>query len=230
MSATWYDAMIRSLKAFFNYGTNLYDLSIENPVSGLQLYNLDHKIKYIPLNEDIEPVKAICTKIQRFVIDLCLESGCRADEALNLRMADVEKDYVMLYTRKARHPNLSARKLPGPPCLNGYNPEADRIFGEYTTSQPPRFLVKDRQNLGQKPWGFRSLRHRVATLAIKNTMPLIELMYRLGHSNLSATQIYLHEIGWTEFVVRTFKNNINHNPSIQLINCACSSGDRATDF
>lgn len=124
------NAMIRSLKALFNYRINfLYDLSIKNPVSGLQLYSVDHKIKYIPLNEDIEAVKAICTTIQRLLIDFCLESGCRANEALNLRMADVGEDYVILYTRKARHSNLSARKLPKPPCLNGYNPKGERIFG-----------------------------------------------------------------------------------------------------
>lgn len=62
--------------------------------------------------------------------------------------ADVGEDYVILYPRKARHSNLTARKLPKPPCLNGYNPKVDRIFGAYTTSQPPRFLIKATQKLG----------------------------------------------------------------------------------
>jgi integrase len=195
------NAMIRSLKALFNYGISLYDLSIKTPVKGIQLHSVDNKIKYIPPDEDIESVKAVCTPIQRMLIDFCMETGCLANEALKLRMQDVGEDYVILYTRKARHSNLTPRKLPRPECLNGnFN---NRIFEEYTTSQPPRFLIKAIRQLGQKPWGFHSLRHRFASLAMKNGMPLIELMYRLGHSNLSTTQIYLQKIGWTEFVAKT---------------------------
>jgi integrase len=189
------NAMIRSLKALFNFGIRLYDLNIKNPVN-LELYSIDKKVKYIPPIEDIEAVRAVLNDRQRLMIDFCLQTGARINEVLNLKPEDVREDTIILYTRKSRHSDLTPRIIPRPDCLKGKF-KGNRIFDEYSTTQPPRFLIKAIKKLKQKVWGWHSLRHYFASHAIKNGMPLTELQYRLGHSSIQTTNIYLQKIGWT---------------------------------
>jgi len=181
------NGMIRCLKALFNFGIDLYDLNIKNPVKGVKPYSIDVKTKRIPTNAEIEAVKEICDKPERFLIDFCQETGCRINEALRLEKKDIGEDFIILYTRKSRNSNLTPRKIPKPKCLNRRLRKGKIFYWETT----PRFLEKRVKKLKQKRWGWHSLRHKFASEHSHKGTPIFELMSLLGHSSLKTTQNYL---------------------------------------
>jgi integrase len=61
----------------------------------------------------------------------------------------------------------------------------------------PGFLEKVIKDLKQPRWNWHCLRHRRASIWANDKMPLIEIMQRLGHSNLGTTQRYLQLLGFT---------------------------------
>ena len=92
------NAMLRSLKALFNYGINIYDLDIKNPCNGIGMYSIDNRIKYIPSDDDIETVKSLCDTEQLRLVQFVIDTGARINEPLCMTFADVHDDYVVLYT------------------------------------------------------------------------------------------------------------------------------------
>lgn len=182
------NAMLRIFKATFFYGINLYELDVKNPVTGIKLASVDNKLKYIPSDEDIEAVMAVCNEKQRLLVQFVMETGCRITEALNLTKNDVLSDFIVLYTHKAKNANLTPRRAKKPPCMAGLD-FTGRLFEEWNAY--PRFLEEKVRELNQKPWNWHNLRHRFASRLSKNGTPLFEIMILLGHSNLSTTQGYL---------------------------------------
>lgn len=187
------NTMLAIYKALFNHIINEYDLSMKNPCQGIKHYSVVKRLKYIPKDADIEAIKKICDKQQKFLIDFILETGARINEALKVKGSDIFDDYVVLYTRKSKNSNLVPRKIPKPNCLKGNKLEPDELLFPYWIEQP-KFLERKVNALEQKSWGFHNLRHRYASLLSKQGKPLYEIMSLLGHSNLSTTQIYLQLI------------------------------------
>ena len=191
------NAMIRSLKALFNYGIKYYDLDIKNPVVGLDMFPIDINLKYIPSSEDILAVKALCNAKQNFLIDFVDQTACRIMEAIRLKADDVHGDKTTLWTRKAKNSNLTPRTVPRPECLNGLEFRKGKgVFDDWETSIP-RFLAERVRILGQKKWSWHNLRHRRASIWASQGMTTLEIMARLGHSNLSTTMKYLQLLGFT---------------------------------
>jgi len=96
------------------------------------------------------------------------------------------------YTRKARNSNLTPRRIPKPDCLKIID-GTGKVF-HYSTL--PRFLERKIAKLNQKVCSWHSLRHLRASMWANSGMPLIEIMHRLGHSNISTTQGYLQLLGY----------------------------------
>ena len=182
------NAMLAIYKALFNHAIDRNELTIKNPCIGIELYPVNKKLKYIPSDEDIEAVKAICYDEQKNLIDFVKETGCRISEALRLKATDVNKDFIVLYTRKSRNSNLVPRKVPRPKCLKITGVE-DRVFSRW--SDTPKFLERKVKELKQRSWNWHNLRHRYASLLSKQGTPIFEVMTLLGHSNLKTTQNYL---------------------------------------
>jgi len=182
------NAMLRCLKALFNYGLKVYDLDIKNPCDRLDYYPVDKNLKYIPTNEEIEAVLKNCDDDQRFLIAFILETGARINEALRFSAKDILGDEIVLYTRKSKNSNLQPRKIPKPLCLQGLTFKG-RLFKSWTFY--PEFLKRKVRKLGHSYWNFHNLRHRYASRLSKEGRPLFEIMMLLGHSNLSTTQGYL---------------------------------------
>lgn len=183
------NAMIRCFKALFNYGIDLYDLDMKNPVRGVKFYPVDINLKYIPTDAEIEAVKAKCDERQKLLIDFCRETGGRINEALRLKKSDIGETALVLYTRKAKDSNLTPRKIPIPLCLKGKKFKQERIFPYWTGN--PKFLERKVRSLKQHPWGFHNLRHKYASELSRRGVPLFEIMSLLGHSSLKTTQNYL---------------------------------------
>ncbi len=188
------NAMIRVYKALFNYIINKHDLNMKNPVNGIDRFSVNRKLKYIPSDEDLDSIRAMCDEEQRMLIDFVKDTGCRISEALRLTGRDILDDSVILYTKKSYNSDLVPRKLPKPVCIKNLNIDLDeRLFSRWTGV--PRFLEDKVRESGQRSWNWHNLRHRRASIwHNKEKRPLYEVMVLLGHSNLKTTQGYLQLI------------------------------------
>lgn len=177
------NSMLRILKALFYHAINVHDVNMKNPCAGIKFYPVDQEIKYIPTNREIEAVLSKVDEQQQLLLLTALETGARVNELLRLKPKDILASELVLYTRKSKNSNLTSRKVPRPFCL----PDS---FAGFHWKGYPHFL--ERQTKGK--WGFHNLRHRFAAYQHSRGMPLYLLMERLGHSNLSTTQIYLRSL------------------------------------
>lgn len=184
------NAMLRAFKALFNHAISGHDLNMKNPCNGIKFFPVIRRLKYIPPDKDIQAIMDICTDEQKRLLQFLMETGCRINEALKLTGSDIIEEFIVLTTRKSKNSDLVPRKLLLPECLIGlsYLPD-QKIFAMW--DEQPKFLERKQKKLGQRSWGFHSLRHRKASLWSKEGKPLYELMVLLGHKNLSTTQKYL---------------------------------------
>ena len=186
--------MLNVFKALFNHAIDTYELEMRNPCLGIKPFSVKKKLKYIPSDNDIEAVRALCDNDQKLLIDFVAETGARINEPLQVTGKDIFEEYVILYTKKSRNSNIVPRKVPKPDCINGIQLKSDeRLFRNWIDT--PKFLERKIHCLNQKNWNWHNLRHRRASLWSKQGLPLYEIMSRLGHSNLTTTQKYLQMIG-----------------------------------
>lgn len=183
------NAMLKSLKALFNYGIDVLDLTIKNPCQKAKFYPIEHNLKKIPTDKEIADVRGKLNQEQRLLFDFVDETGCRIMEAIRLTHKDLENNLVILYTRKAKNSNLTPRIIPRPECLKGEF--LGIIFKEWNTY--PRFLEELADG-----WNWHNLRHRRASIWAASNMPIFEIMSRLGHNNMVTTMRYLQLLGFSK--------------------------------
>ena len=222
------NAMIRVMKAFFNYCIDIHDIQMKNPVKGIKLFPVSRNSKYIPSATDIQNMEKALNPEQLKLFRFVLETGCRITEALELTVLDVEKEYVIFRSRKSHHSDEVTRKVPRPDCLKDEDlPKTGYVFTAWTSiprflsdvqakmynanksdesddfddAQPDRYPKKRNGLYIYRPnrWNWHNLRHRAATIWASQNMPIIEIMYRLGHNNLVTTLGYLQLLGFTKF-------------------------------
>jgi site-specific recombinase XerD len=195
------NSMLRCLKAFFNYVIDIQEVDMKNPVKGLPKFSIDHKLKYIPPQSQINDVALHLNQAQWELYRFVEETGCRVMEAVRLRGDDCQprgrNPHVVLWTRKAKNSDLTPRRIPFPKCLRGAKRASQgRVYPEWNTY--PTFLYETVTALQIEPrWNWHNLRHRRATIWANEGMTILEIMTRLGHANLSTTQIYLQLLGFT---------------------------------
>lgn len=186
------NAMLRSIKALFNYAIRIFDIDTRNPCVGIKLFPVDINLKYIPSEQEIALVRDALDNEECFLFDFVEQTGCRISEALRLRFEDIQEGLVTLWTRKAKNSNLTPRRIPIPECLTD-GKGIGQIFGRWNNK--PKFLERYVRRLGLNRWNWHNLRHRRASLWAKEGRTLLEIMQLLGHSNLSTTQKYLQILG-----------------------------------
>jgi len=186
------NAMLRCLKALFNYGIRHHDLKSDNPVKFAEFYPIDIKLKHIPTDKEIKTTRDKLNQSQAFLFDFVDQSGCRIMEAIRFKAEDIDGNLITLFTRKSKNSNLTPRRIPLPDCLKSYKGKG-RVFKEWTAY--PHFL----EEASNGKWNFHNLRHRRASIWANSGMTILEIMQRLGHSNLQTTQKYLQLLGFTRF-------------------------------
>ncbi len=182
------NAMLRAIKALFNFAINELEIKIENPAAKIKNFPIDIHFKYIPTDEEIDNLLAKCDEGQKELVLFVRHTGARIGEALKLSTEDIFEDKIVLYTRKSYNSNLTPRKVPKPDFMYGKEYPLE-VFGRWKST--PDFLDEKLKKMRVKVWTWHNLRHKYASELSKNGVPIFEIMNLLGHSNLSTTQNYL---------------------------------------
>ena len=175
----------------------VYDLDIRNPCK-LDFLPIEIKLKHIPTDTEIEAVRKLSNVEELALFDFVDETGCRINEAVRLIWEDVQKDTIVLRTRKSKNSNLTPLIIPRPECLKNLTNEG-KVFNNWCSY--PRFLE------GKANWNWHNLRHRRASIWATNGMSIFEIMVRLGHQNMKTTMNYLQLLGFSHFL--TNKKSLN---------------------
>ncbi|MBF0459369.1 MAG: tyrosine-type recombinase/integrase [Nitrospirae bacterium] len=185
--------MQRIIHALFEWGIKIHDLDIRNPAHGLGLYPIEQKLKHIPTDAEIEEVYGKLTPARKVLFDFVQETGCRINEAVRFfNNPEIAGEQVVLWTRKAKNSTLTPRFVPRPACITADFKGLAEACGDYQHS-----LGNAARSCGQKPWAWHNLRHRRASIWANSGMSTLEIMQRLGHSNISTTMGYLRLLGFT---------------------------------
>ncbi len=184
------NSMLRSLKALFNYGIDIYDLQMKNPCTKLDFFSVVISTKYIPTDHEIEEVRNKLSVKQRILFDFVAETGARINEGVRFfNNPEINGDLITLWTRKSKNSDLTPRHIPKPDMLDSI--DLEEMKNEWTTY--PRFL----EDLNKGKWNWHSLRHRIASKWANGGLTTLEIMNRLGHSSLKVTLNYLKLLGYT---------------------------------
>jgi integrase len=187
------NAMLNACKAVFNYAIDNYEINMRNPCKGIEPYAVVKRMKFIPTDEMINEVLSICDEEEKMLINFVDESAARINEPLKVRGEHLLEEHVILQTKKSRYSNIVPRKVPKPKCISHIKIAPEKfLFSRWTDT--PKFLQRKVKQLNQRKWCWHSLRHRRASLWLKEGKSLFEIMQLLGHSNLKTTQGYLQLI------------------------------------
>jgi len=147
------------------------------------------------------------TKNQQRVFTLAsllVDTGIRIEEALTLRMADIDLDNLLV---KVRGKGRKERIVPFSPALRRVlflwlKKRSDPMHSDwlFPTSTGNRISVRNAcrahhlflDRLGLPRCGFHRLRHTFATSYLRNGGDVVRLSRVLGHSQITTTMRYLH--------------------------------------
>jgi integrase len=210
---------IRYLKAMFNFGKRRGFFK-DNPLNGTAFLPVEKKLKYIPPPEDIDKVIELADPDAGDYLWTIRDTMARISEINRLTWDDVdlERRYVVLYTRKKRGGHLTPRKVPLTQRLYEI---LSRRFSTRDRAQPWVFWhsyvdgktgekkagpFKDRREIIKslcnraevRHFRFHALRHAGASIMDNENVPIGSIQRILGHENRTTTEIYLHSISGTE--------------------------------
>ncbi|ANF49248.1 hypothetical protein A0O34_01185 [Chryseobacterium glaciei] len=200
-SETYIYSILLSIKIYFNYlersgeiKSNPYQLTIKHPKS---------KERKVFTSEEIGKLYAKSSKLQAIILHLCYACGLRRTEAVELRIKDIDLENCILYIRKGKGKKrrvipftkqvkrdledfISTETINRQPSTDNQN--LLNITGDYIYKQFKK-LLKDTE-LNTQEFTLHCLRHTIATQLLEQGMELEKVRDFLGHSQLSATQIY----------------------------------------
>ena len=210
---------IRYLRALFNFGMRRKWI-FNNPTLDIPFLPVERKLKYIPPQEDIlRVIMAADPKIQDYLWAIKETLG-RMGEINRLTWQDVnlEKRYVVLYTRKKRGGHLTPRKVPmtnrlfetlGRMYRNRDNDKPWVFWHRYWSRKAQKWVegpFEGRNKImgtlcrraGVKYFRYHAFRHFGASTLDNANVNIGAIQRILGHENRSTTEIYLHSIGEAE--------------------------------
>jgi len=193
MSAASLNTDTTRLKAIFNTLAKLDEWSRPNPVNGISKIKTGESELTFLSEEQITHLldtaeKSCLGENLANIFRLCLETGARINEAINLKGAQLSK-YKVTYTNTKGKRN---RSVPVRKELYEriYKPGAGRLF---PTQYPGAYKVLIRA-LPNLPEGQAThvLRHTFATHYMIGGGNIIDLQNILGHQNIEQTMVYAH--------------------------------------
>jgi integrase len=193
---------LRLIKALFNHGIER-EWFTYNPASKIKPHPVKVKRRYIPPLEDILNILTQATDEQRRYLLTIIYTAARVREINNLKWTDIEPDYLILYTRKARNSDVvprhiyitdSMRKI-----LSNTPKSSEYVFTNKRTKKNFDYRKKMMKVLCEKAevphFTFHCLRHFAASLLAKEHTPLTDIQKILGHQRATTTDVYLRSLG-----------------------------------
>ena len=197
--ANRYLAMI---KALFRHGIKR-KLVDYDPTIGVDPYGIKKERKYIPPEEDMEKVLNLAPKEFKDYLITLLHTAGRMREINKLKWEDVnlDEDYLVLRTRKAKNSDVAERKVPLTKTLKSIL-EALPRKGEYVFSHPDGTRYDNRIKMIRslckkakvKRFTFHNLRHYSASKLANAGVAITDIQEILGHTRPTTTDNYLQAI------------------------------------
>lgn len=181
----------------------LYEKVLNEPQTiNLKFAKRTKKLPVVLSRAEIEEIiRATGNAKYRLMISLGYACGLRVSEVVNLRVADLDIDELVVHVRggkgnKDRISVLPAKLQDDLQNLVAGKSAADYLFGsnrggKLTTTSLQKMFRKSAAKAGiRKPATFHSLRHSFATHLLENGTDVRYVQELLGHSNIRTTQIY----------------------------------------
>ena len=196
LSENYLHSILLAIKLYFDYlqrnGTikiNPYQLKIKAPKS---------QERKVFSKEEIEQLYQYSTLQQKIILHLCYACGMRRNEAVELKINDVDLENCLLYIRKGK--GKKRRVIPFTRQVKKdiefflsteikeeklLNITGNRMYEEF------KKLLK-KADLYRQGFTLHCLRHTIATQLLEQGMELEKVRDFLGHQYLGTTQIYTH--------------------------------------
>ena len=194
-SESYIHSILLAIKLYFEYlqragaiQINPYQLKIKSPKS---------EERKIFTQEEIKHLYSKSNQLQTIILHLCYACGMRRNEAVELKINDIDLENCLLYIRKGK--GKKRRVIPFTKQVkkdiefflsveknkteNLLNITATRIYEEF------KKLLK-KADLDNQKFTLHCLRHTIATQLLEQGMELEKVRDFLGHEYLGTTQIY----------------------------------------
>ena len=194
-SESYIHSILLAIKLYFEYlqrtgaiKINPYQLKIKSPKS---------EERKIFTQEEIKHLYNKSNQLQTIILHLCYACGMRRNEAVELKINDIDLENCLLYIRKGK--GRKRRVIPFTKQVkkdiefflsveknkteNLLNITATRIYEEF------KKLLK-KADLDNQKFTLHCLRHTIATQLLEQGMELEKVRDFLGHEYLGTTQIY----------------------------------------
>ena len=194
-SESYIHSILLAIKLYFEYlqragaiQINPYQLKIKSPKS---------EERKIFTQEEIKHLYSKSNQLQTIILHLCYACGMRRNEAVELKINDIDLENCLLYIRKGK--GKKRRVIPFTKQVkkdiefflsveknkteNLLNITATRIYEEF------KKLLK-KAGLENQKFTLHCLRHTIATQLLEQGMELEKVRDFLGHEYLGTTQIY----------------------------------------
>lgn len=189
------------IRSLYNHGMKKGWVK-SNPTIGIEKFPESKKKRYIPPEEDIRLVLETATCEERLYILVVAHTLGRVRSVNKLRWDDIQKDHLVLNTRKARNSNEKEIFVPINAVLKEVLEKIPRE-GEYVfmNKRTGTFYGYRRRLLhtlchwaGVKDFTYHCLRHFGASKLDEAGVPLTAIQQTLGHEKASTTSIYLQSL------------------------------------
>jgi integrase len=163
-------------------------------------YTIAIKSPFIPTEQELDQLIAICGPKTATFCQLAKETGARAGELANLTWNDIdfERRIVKITAEKGSLPRILPLSLKAIEMLNNIRKNADsnRIFNLksiYVNFHNARkHAAKKLANPRILQIRFHTFRHWKATMEYHKTKDILHVKEILGHKTIESTQIYIH--------------------------------------
>lgn len=210
---------IRYLRATFNFAKKREWME-KNPAEGVEFFPVEKALKHVPEPDDLDKVIAVAEPKTQDYLWTLRDTMARVGEinALTWKDVDLERRFLVLYTRKKKGGNRTPRKIPMTSrlheILTRLHAERDKNvpsvfwhdFYDRKTGEKKRGPYKDRKDLmrglckraGVQYFRYHAFRHSGASVMEGANIPIGSIQRLLGHENRLTTEIYLHSLGQAE--------------------------------
>lgn len=199
LSASYQNQVVNAIKLYYNrFQSAHFDLSVvERP-------NRSYSLPIVFSLAEVEKLlRSVTNAKHKAMLALIYSSGLRCGELINLRIADVDSNRMVLFIRSAKGNKdrvvplsataLSILRL----YYKQYRPKVYLFNGDgslqYSSSSLRRVFHKAKDKAGiMKKSSLHTLRHSYATHLLESGVNLRYIQEILGHSSPKTTQIYTH--------------------------------------